>query len=81
MLRVHLVHAAVGGSLFLAGHLGAEYGDSPFRATVWASAAVVPVIGFWCAMRHYVPVFTTAVERGLVGRTASVGRTAPASPS
>jgi O-antigen/teichoic acid export membrane protein len=81
MLRVHLVHAVIGGSLFLAGRMGAGYGHSPLGATFWGSAAVVPVVGFWCVMRHYVPVFTTAVERGLVSRPAFAGRTAPVSPS
>jgi O-antigen/teichoic acid export membrane protein len=74
MLRVHLTHAAIGGSLFLAGHAGARYGDSPLRATLYGLTAVIPVALFWFALRRYVPVFTIAAERGLIARPAFAGR-------
>jgi O-antigen/teichoic acid export membrane protein len=75
MLRVHLTHATIGGSLFLAGHAGAQYGHGPLSATVYGSAAVVPVAVFWFALRQYVPAFSIAAQRGLIVRPAFAGRT------
>lgn len=74
MVRVHLVHAGIGGSLFLAGRTGSAYGHSALGSTVWGLFAVLPVAGFWFALRRYVPVFTTAAERGLIARPALAGR-------
>jgi hypothetical protein len=66
MLRVHLVHAAIGGALFLAGRTGAEYGDGPLRATFYGMLALLPVLAVTFSLRFYVPAFTTATERGLL---------------
>jgi O-antigen/teichoic acid export membrane protein len=74
MLRVHLTHAAIGGSLFLAGHVGAQYGATPLSRTLYGSTAVIPVALFWFALRRYVPVFSIAAERGLIPRPALAGR-------
>ncbi|WP_037607214.1 oligosaccharide flippase family protein [Streptacidiphilus rugosus] len=66
VLRAHLVHAAIGGSLFVAGQVGACYGQGPVGATLWGLLAMVPVLGCWLALRRNVPVFTTAVAHGLI---------------
>ena len=73
IVRVHLVHAAIGGTLFLAGRTGAQYGSGPFAATVCGLAAVLPAAGAWYAVRRYVPAFTTATDRGLLTRPATAG--------
>lgn len=74
ILRIHLVHAVVGCSLFVAGHAGAQHGHSPLSATVWGLLALLPVIAFWLALRQYVPIFVTAAAHGLVPRPARTGR-------
>jgi hypothetical protein len=74
MLRVHLVHAAIGGSLFVAGHAGAQYGHSPLGATAWGLSAMLPVVAFWLAMRRSVPIFGTAAAHGLIPWPARTGR-------
>jgi O-antigen/teichoic acid export membrane protein len=73
MVRVHLVHAAIGGSFYLAGRAGAHCGRSPLGATLCGLAAVLPVAAAWFAVRRYVPVFATAAERGLLARPTAVG--------
>ena len=73
MLRVHLTHAAIGGTLFLAGRTGGQYGSGPLGSTVCGLVAVIPVAGAWYLVRRYVPAFTTAMERGLLTRPATAG--------
>ncbi|MFG2824440.1 oligosaccharide flippase family protein [Kitasatospora sp. NPDC048365] len=74
MLRIHLVHAVVGGSLYLAGRAGTTYGHSPLSRTVWGLLALLPVVAFWLALRRSVPVFTTATALGLIPWSARTGR-------
>jgi O-antigen/teichoic acid export membrane protein len=73
VLRAHLVHAVIGGSFFAAGNVGARYGHGPLSSTLWGVSALLPVAGFWLALRQNVPAFMTATAHGLVP-----GRFAPA---
>lgn len=73
MLRVHVVHAVIGGTFFLAGRTGSHYGDGPLGATLCGLIAVLPVAAAWFAVRRFVPAFATAAERGLLVRPAAVG--------
>jgi O-antigen/teichoic acid export membrane protein len=66
LIRPYLVHAAVGGALCASGLAAASLGETPVAATGCSLLGMVPVALVCLAVRRRMPLYATAVQRGLV---------------
>ena len=66
LVRPYLVHAAVGAALWASGLAGASLGEAPLAATGFALLGMLPVALVCLAARRRMPLYATAVQRGLV---------------
>ncbi|WP_406859653.1 oligosaccharide flippase family protein [Streptomyces sp. HUAS MG47] len=66
LARPYLVHTAVGAALWASGSAGASLGGTPLAATGCSLLGMLPVALVCLAARRRMPLYATAVQRGLV---------------
>ncbi|GAA0688621.1 hypothetical protein GCM10010193_48380 [Kitasatospora atroaurantiaca] len=66
LVRPYLIHAAVGGALYVSGSLAARWGDGPLSQIMHGLLGMAPVALVCVAARRRLPFYSTAVARGLV---------------